>query len=140
MNAFTTYADYTTKYFGDDVPESSFDKWLSRATDMMNLITFGNISSDDVLAEYSEQISKATCALIDVLYQLDTATKNANSSADGNVKSMSSGGESISFENNKTAVINAMSDKKSQMSLIRDTAYPYLSGTYLMYAGMSDIV
>ena len=72
---------------------------------------------------------------MDVLFQIDEAIKNVNDPKVGNVKSMSSGSESISFGNNETIYMKVMSDMVAQRKLLRDTACEYLADTGLMYAG-----
>ena len=54
----------------------------------------------------------------------------------GNVKSMSSGGQSISFGSNETLVDKVLNDKTAQNRLCYDTVCEYLSGTGLLYAGV----
>ena len=49
---------------------------------------------------------------------------------------MSSGGQSISFGSNETAVDKALGDKAAQNRLCYDAVCEYLSGTGLLYAGV----
>jgi len=139
MDAFTTYEFYTNTYYGEDIQTSSFPKWLSKATDKLNYLTFGNIT-EELLALYATQISKATCALMDVMYKLDYAAKNVSNAETGNIKSMSSGGESVTFNSTDTEITKALSDVSAQNSLMRDTISEYLSGTGLLYAGVEPKV
>lgn len=133
---YTTYAFYKDEYYGDVVPEgAAFNKWAARATDKLNYLTFGNIMSD-AMEDYGNEIQKATCALIDVLYQIDYATKNATDAEKGNIKSKSSGNESITFGNNDTLITAVMSDQKAQYKLMTDAITEYLQGTGLLYAGV----
>ena len=137
MDAFTTFAFYTGTYYGDSVDESLFPKYLSKATDKLNYLTFGNIT-EDTLATYATQVSKATCALIDTLYGIDQSIKNATSTEGSNVKSMSSGGRSVTFGDNSTTFDKAMSSTTDQISLMVSAIEPYLSETGLMYAGVNN--
>lgn len=132
---YTTYDFYTDEYYGDTVSGSSFAKWQARAADKLNQLCFGHITQEDI-EKYGIQIQKATCALIDVLYKLDEAQKNANDPSKGNVKSMSSGGQSVSFGNNETVYTLAMSDPKKQYELMINAVSEYLSSTGLLYAGV----
>lgn len=132
---FTDYSFYVSEYYGDSVDEPSFPKWESRAADKLQMLCFGRIN-DDTLREYAVAIKKAECALIDVMYQLDLASRNANTPEYGNVKSMSSGGQSISFGDNSTCITAALASKPQQEKLLRDTVADYLSGTGLLYAGV----
>ena len=113
---YTTYEFYKDEYYGDSIEESLFPKWESRATDRLDELTYGNITAD-ALEEYSEKIQKATCALADLLYKIDYKTNHANDTNGGNVKSMSSGGQSISFGSNETLIDKVLFDKVAQNRL-----------------------
>ena len=132
---YTTYESYKDEYHGDSIEESLFPKWESRATDRLDELTYGNITAD-AMEEYSEKIQKATCALADLLYKIDFKTNHANDTNGGNVKSMSSGGQSISFGSNETLIDKVLNDKVAQNRLCYDTVCEYLSGTGLLYAGV----
>lgn len=135
MESLTTYEFYSETYYGDTIEESAFLKWLSRATDKLMDLTCGNIT-DESLKVFDEKIQKATCALMDVMYQIDAATKTATAKDDTNVKSKSSGGESITFGDSDTLVTKVLSDKTAQNRLMYDTISEYLTGTGLLYAGV----
>lgn len=135
MENLTTYEFYTNTYFGDAIGESAFPKWLSRATDKIMHLTYGNITEESRI-EYDTQIQKATCALMDLMCQIDTATKTATAKDETNIKSRSSGGESITFGDKDTLVTKVLSDKAAQNRLMYDTIAEYLSGTGLLYAGV----
>lgn len=132
---YTTFEFYESKYYGDSIEESLFPKWESRASDKLNQLTYGHIN-EDTLKEFDERIQKATCALADLLYQIDFKTNHASDEKSGNVKSMSSGGRSISFGTNETLVDKVLNDKGAQNRLCYDTVCEYLSGTGVLYAGV----
>lgn len=131
---YTTYEFYTDKYYGDTVPESSFEKWQQSASDKLNYLCFGHITLDDV-EQYDTEIQKAVCALADVLFKLDEAKLLANNPEKGNIKSMTVGDQSVSFGSNDTEYTLAMSDTKKQYDLMVDAVSVYLSHTGLLYAG-----
>lgn len=135
MESLTTYEFYSETYYGDTIDESAFPKWLSKATDKLMYLTYGNIT-DESLKVFDEKIQKATCALMDLMYQIDAATKTATAKDDTNVKSKSSGGESITFGDSDTLVTKVLSDKTAQNRLMYDTISEYLAGTGLLYAGV----
>lgn len=135
MENLTTYEFYVNTYYGDAIGESAFPKWLSRATDKLMDLTYGNIA-EERRAQYDIQIQKATCALMDLMYQLDAATKTATAKDETNVKSKSSGGESITYGDTDTLITKVLSDKAAQNRLMYDTVAEYLSGTGLLYAGV----
>ena len=132
---YTTYDFYKGKYYGDSIGESLFPKWEDRAADKLDQLTYGHID-DGAKSEFDVQIQKATCALADLLYQIDYKTVHANDPKNGNVKSMSSGGQSISFGSNETLVDKVLGDKTAQNRLCYDAVCEYLSGTGLLYAGV----
>jgi hypothetical protein len=132
---YTTFEFYKNSYYGDSVEESLFPKWEDKASMKLDLLTYGNIN-DDTRTKFDERIQKATCALVDLLYQIDYKTAHANDAQAGNVKSMSSGGQSISFGSNETLVDKVLNDKIAQNRLCYDTICEYLSGTGLLYAGI----
>lgn len=135
MENLTTYEFYKETYYGDTIEESAFPKWLSRATDKIMFLTCGNITEENGQV-YDTQIQKATCALMDLLFEIDKATKTATAKDDSNVKSKSSGGESITFGESQTLVTKVLSDKTAQDRLMYDTVKEYLSSTGLLYAGV----
>jgi len=91
---------------------------------------------DEAMETYATEISNATCALIDWLYNIDYATENATSADGGNIKSMSSGGESITFGDNNTIYTSVLSDIDAQNVQIRKIVNKYLMDTGLLYAGV----
>ena len=107
---YTAFEFYRDSYYGDSIEESLFPKWEDRASMKLDQLTYGNIN-DETQAEFDEKIQKATCALADLLYQIDYKTAHANDPKNGNVKSMSSGGQSISFGSNETLVDKVLGDK-----------------------------
>ncbi len=130
-----TWTYYQNDYYGDVITsESLFNKYQSKAVDKLQRMCFGNIT-DEAVTEYSDQLSKAACAVADILYKLDQAESNAHDPQKGNIKSMSSGSESVSFGENDTVISSALSDKKQQNILIRQAADEYLFDTGLLYAG-----
>ena len=132
---YTTFEFYRDSYYGDSIGESLFPKWNDRASEKLEQLTDGNVN-EDTLAEFDEKIQKATCALADLLYQIDFKTGHASDEKGGNVKSMSSGGRSISFGSNETLIDKVLGDKVAQNRLCYDTVCEYLSGTGLLYAGV----
>lgn len=133
--AYTTYEFYTNEYYGDAIPDTAFPKWNDRASTKLDQLTFGNIDAD-AITEYGEKIQKATCALADLMYQIDYKNSHANDETVANIKAMSSGGRSVSFGSNETLIDKVLGDKTAQIHFFRDTVCEYLSGTGLLYAGV----
>lgn len=132
---FTTYDFYKDSYYGDSVDESSFSKWCDKASDKLDFLCGGNITEGE-LSKYNIQIQKATCAVMDLLFWLDFAEKNANNPVGGNVKSMSSGGQSVSFGENDTVITKVLSSKEAQNKLLREAISEYLHDTDILYSGV----
>lgn len=134
---YTTFEFYRDSYYGDSIKESLFPKWEDRASAKLKQLTYKNIN-DDTRKEFDEQIQKATCALAELLYQIDFKTSHAADEKGGNIKSMSSGGRSISFGSNETLIDKVLGDKVAQNRLCYDMVCEYLSGTGLLYAGVQN--
>lgn len=157
--AYTDYAFYINEYFGDVVPEIDFPKYVSRASDRIDTITFDRLADglpSDVRA--NQKVQKAVCSVAEALYQIDSV-KNALlnnlgtvETEDGKVtgktvSSVTAGSESITYSTgtsdaSKTVYAQACMDKKVENILIRQKAEQYLygvkddKGEYLLYAGI----
>ena len=131
---YTTFEFYKSRYDGDSIEESLFPKWNDKASEKLDALTYGNITEAS-LQEYDEKIQKATCAIADLMYQIETATATANAKDSTNVKSYSSGGESITYGSAETLVTKVLSDPVAQNRLLQGKAAEYLTGTGLLYAG-----
>ena len=136
MADLTTYQFYTGTYYGDSVSEADFPKWLSRATDELNFLTNGNIT-EDALTEFNTEVQKAVCALMDVLFKVDKLSNASDAGTDeANIKSKSSGSESISYGSVDSAYRLAVGDVKAKRSLEFEAIRPYLTNTGLLYWGI----
>ena len=85
--------------------------------------------------ERLRQLANSNC-MIDILFKLDDAEKKVNDPQKGNIKSMSSGGRSITFGNNETVYSGAVGDREKQNELMLDAIREYLYDTDLLYAGV----
>jgi hypothetical protein len=136
MADLTTYQFYTGTYYGDSVSEADFPKWLSKATDELHFLTNKNIT-DEAVVTFSTEIQKAVCALIDVLSKVDALSKAADAGIDeANIKSRTSGGESVTYGSIDSCYKKAVSNTKSLRALEFDVISPYLTGTGLLYWGI----
>lgn len=132
----TNYEFYTSKYFGNIIPDNSFDKFASKAEDDLHELTFDRLKS---VTECNEKVQKAVCELAEVLYQIDIAMKATMVHEDGNggvIKSKSSGGESISYDVSNNLIYAVLKDEAAQKKLKYNTVAKYLRGTGLLYAGV----
>lgn len=163
--AYADFEFYTTTYHGNVVPESDFDRIADRASDFLDVITFGRLIDglpDDERGK--TKVQKAVCAVCDKLYQLEQADKQALSAAAGGtssgvaggatsgvITSKSAGSESISYASPSemangaktwSAVYQAAGDEQATNKLLYDTAKVYLMGVRdnegvpLLYSGI----
>lgn len=163
--AYADYEFYTSSFYGGTVPKSDFLRLAERASDWLDAATFDRVVGSLPSSERSQKkIKKAVCSLVEVLYQLEQAKKQASAAASGSssvevgtgtstgiVTSVSSGSESISYATPQqagasakewSAVYAAAGDPKLENKLMLDTVRPYLMGVTtdegvpLLYAGV----
>lgn len=153
--AYTDIEFYKTKYYGDTVPDESIEKYLEKASDRIDNITFDRLVDglpDDERAQ--TKVKKAVCAVADCLYQIDEVKKASMATVgtvmreDGTmtgkmVSSVSSGAESITYTSGISDIYSqAAMDKKVENVLLRQVATEYLigvvdnKGVCLLYAGI----
>ena len=148
------YADldfYKKSYFGDALTEDNAAKWLTRASDELDVFTFGRLmSAFPAEATHAAKVKKAVCAIADALCMVDVQRKAAapqkqeDGSYHGAVSSVSSGGESISYSKADSGSVyaEAAASKEKEFELVRGLAYKYLAGipdangVNLLYAGV----
>lgn len=154
---YATYEFYTDDYYGDDIPQESFNKYADRASDYIDTLTFDRLVDKFPENERTQvKIRKAVCNIAEVIYNIDMLRKQSLSSTgsiqqeDGivigkTVTSVSSGSESISYSASaalSSVYTTAATDKSAEKALLRDTAMQYLSGLTddngrnLLYAGL----
>lgn len=145
---------YLNKFGGSVASSTDFNRYLRRATVILNRFTFNHIVQID--GEYGqivkgkfqaftdderESLQFGLCNLINKMSSLDAVEQQALSgnSDSGNVKSRTSGGESISYENRMTAYDEALTDESKKMALFRSAlmefAQPELFRVNPFFAG-----
>jgi hypothetical protein len=148
------YADFTfygSSYFGDTLTEETAPKWLERASDELDAITFGRLTfAFPTVEAHAAKVKKAVCAIAEALYWIDvqrrasSAQKAEDGSYHGAVASISSGRESISYSAgsaNSSVYAAAATSAEAQTILIGSIAAQYLAnipdanGVNLLYAG-----
>lgn len=157
--AYVDFEFYTSKYYGDAVPEEFFQKYAEKASDRIDQITFDRLIDGLPEDERAKtKVQKAVCAVADAIYQIDQIRK-ASMETVGTVKredgtvtgravsSVSSGSESISYVTGTSGTSSdiysqAAMDKKVENLLILQVATDYLAGVTdkkgicLLYAGL----
>lgn len=151
MAQYADFEFYQNKYYGEALTAENADRWLSRASDELDVLTFGRlIFAFPTVEAYAEKVKKAACAVAEALFFIDVQRKavSAHQTEDGEyrgaVSSISSGKESIAFSVNGSAAsayAAAASDESKRNALIIEVAARYLAnvpdanGTNLLYAG-----
>ncbi len=133
-----TYEYYINEYYGDYfTSETEFNRYKRKAYHKI-IYLIGHEISDEDYAEYTDSVNMAICATAEIIAKIDKATTNVETANGGSgiVKSMSSGGESISFDNASSLINSVLADKKAQNQLIYDTIKEYLTGTGLLFQGL----
>jgi hypothetical protein len=149
--AYADYDFYVNSFYGDKLTRENANRYLERASDELDSLTFGRLA---ILFPTNEahaiKVRKAVCAVADTLYLVDFQRKAVamQQASDGTyrgaISSMSSGKESISYSNGVTTSVyaKAAADEEVLTKLIADTAAKYLAnipdakGTNLLYAGV----
>lgn len=152
--AHADYTFYHDTFHGDVLTTENADKWLDRASDTVDHLTFDRLNSAfPVVEAHAVKVKKAVCAIAEALCCIDEQRRAASvqraddGSYRGAVASISSGKESISFVTVGAAVgassyAAAAANADVQAALIRDIAVTYLAnvpdaeGTNLLYAGV----
>jgi len=96
--AYTDFAFYGSGYFGDTLTEETSPKWLERASDELDAITFGRLTfAFPTVEAHAVKVKKAVCAIAEALYWIDvqrrasSAQKAEDGSYHGAVASISTG-------------------------------------------------
>ena len=151
--AYADFTFYTESFYGDTLTKENANKWLERASDELDALTFRRLTSAfPTETAHVVKVKKAVCAIADALYLIDlqriaaSAQQAPDGSYRGAVTSISSGKESISYAVNGAASASvyaaAAASADAQTALLRDIAATYLSnipdnnGVNLLYAGV----
>lgn len=148
--AYADYAFYKSGFYGDTLKEDIAEKWLERASDELDALTFGRLTSAFPPVEaQAVKVRKAVCAVAEALYYIDiqrlatSAQQTEDGGYRGAVSSITAGKESISFSNggNGNVYSAAAASADTKNALIRGIAVKYLAnipdakGVNLLYAG-----
>ena len=153
------YADlefYQKSYYGEVLTEETADRWLTRASDELDVLTFGRLTSGfPTVAAHVEKVKKAVCAVAETLFCIDvqrkavSATQAEDGTYRGAITAISSGKESLSFSVNGTAssvFAFAASNEAKKNQLVAEVTARYLAnvpdanGVNLLYAGGGNCV
>lgn len=148
---YSTSQFYVEEYFGNEIPLDDINKYLSRASDELDTLTYGRlIKAYPTEQIYDEKVQKAVCAVAECLYKIEEQRKAVASRIDtdgkytGPISSIKAGEESVSYTsvNSSSSVYSAAAaSKEAQNQLIAETAARYIAnvpdayGINLLYAG-----
>lgn len=149
--AYADFDFYQKSYFGEALTEQAAPRWLDRASDELDALTFGRLTfAMPTVEAHVAKVKKAVCAVAEALFYIDiqrqaaAAQKAEDGSYRGAVSSMSSGRESVSYAANgvaTTVYAAAASNEGARRELIGSIAVKYLAnipdacGVNLLYAG-----
>ena len=149
--AYADHTFYTGTFYGDVLTAENADKWLGRASDEVDHLTFGRLTSAFPTVEvHATKVRKAVCAIADALFLIDAqrqaaaAQKASDGTYRGAVASISSGKESISYTavgTTGSVYASAAANATEQARLVGSIACKYLAnipdatGVNLLYAG-----
>ena len=122
--AYATYEYYTDTYGGSAIAESDFDALAIRASDRVDYLTFdraADIITANTPAATVTAIKKATCAVAEVLHDIDNGDQ-------AGIKSESVGGHSVAYAEGSVKLLGE--DARCALAARR-----YLVRTGLMYSG-----
>lgn len=149
--AYADYDFYVDTFYGDVLTENTADKWLERASERIDALTFNRLETGfPELEAHVIKVKKAVCAVAEALYHVEqqriatAASKDAKGNVHAAVTSISSGRESISYSQatNTSVYAKAVADGAEMAALIRGIAEQYLAwvpdkhGVCLLYAGV----
>ena len=144
---YVDYEFYKKLYGTDAVSESEFNRFSWDASKKIEYYTTGADGVKKLQVAFptddgAESVKRCTCALIDLMSNINQAEHNLHSATgfiqkeDGTmqgkvVSSVSAGNESISYSaktSNTTLIDQAVSDRKAREQLFADTIKEHLSG------------
>lgn len=149
--AYADFDFYQNAFFGDTLTEDTAAKWLERASERIDALTFNRLESGfPELEAHVIKVKKAVCAVAEALYHIEqqriatAASKDAQGNVRAAVTSISSGRESVSYSQatNTSVYAKAVADGAEMAALIGGIAVQYLSmvtdkhGVCLLYAGV----
>ena len=119
------YADrdfYVNTFHCEIIPEKAFPGMILKSSIFVKFLTFSRV---DYMIEIPEEVSLATCAVADVMYQ-DRMRKD---DVGREIASENNDGYSVSFVTSQSKATGTVEHR------CKKAAYPYLAHTGLLYRG-----
>lgn len=123
--AYADYTYYTDTFYGDLIPEDSFDKCITRASDYIDRLTMNRAASYTA----DDSVKKAACAVAEQYMLIGSARASV---AAGEIASESVGSHSVSY---RSGVETSVALENG----IYNIAVSYLANTGLLYRGVPCI-
>lgn len=136
---YADYTFYTTKFYGDTIPEDKFDKYATAASDFIDYLTWRK--ARDMVRDSTKQncccemaVQKCCCALAEQYMYIDKLKEAASAkvTTDGIIASETVGSHSRSFRNGSEGEQAVQDAEKALASIARR----YLLPTGLLYRGV----
>ena len=122
--AYADYAYYSGTFYGDLIPEESFDKYITRASDYVDRITMNRAATYTA----DDAVKKASCAVADQFFRIHSARASI-ASADGELASETVGSHSVTYRSG----VETAAALEAQLNSI---ATGFLANTGLLYRGV----
>lgn len=129
-----TYEDYTSKFSGALIPESSFNHYAIKASSKVNYFTFGRIETSTLDDSISNKVILATCEIAELLYSQDQL-KSQIDNEKSTVASETVGPHSKTYVNKSNLQSQRILNKQDLDNECYFICLQYLSTTMLMYRG-----
>ena len=120
--AYANYEYYAGTFYGDLIPEDSFDKYINRASDYIDRITMNRAASYTA----DDAVKKASCAVAEQYYMINAARVSI---ANGEIASETVGSHSVSYR-------SGLETAASLEAGLYDIVVGYLANTGLLYRGV----
>ena len=122
---YADYEFYTATFYGDLIPQDSFEKYMARASDYIDRLTMGRAA--DYTAD--DAVKKAACAVAEQMMLINSARASI---ANGEIASESVGSHSVSYR-------SGIETAAALESGLYNVAAGYLASTGLLYRGASYV-
>ena len=135
------YSYYEDTFHGEQISEELFERRLRDAKAFLARATFGSIIGYEgeygqmvrgqfqaFTSEQLEAVKMGLCKLCEVIDSIETAMSTAlsGSSSSGNIKSVSSGGESITYGTAENVYQTALKSPAAKTQLCRSALLEYM--------------
>lgn len=143
---YTDYEFYKNDYYGDSIPESSFNKYSDKAEIYLHKFTYHRLVSKlPTYRAVSKQIKKCICELSEQIYGYEQYVNSMTVNEEGKtqqIKSASAGSESVTYAGNESIYANMTKTPELFEKYLYGITVKYLDGLVddkgvcLLYGGL----